>query len=115
MVADFYNYFQDGIDFLISGTTHTVQKILLTMPRLYMPLDNPGFPPTLSPIDIPTTLHEAALMPLRRRMPHSIFLAHADAMYLTTNWIIPLVSFQLLTIGEPNIASRTLLTIQIRE
>lgn len=26
---DFYNYFQHGIDFLISGTTHTVRKIIL--------------------------------------------------------------------------------------
>jgi len=26
---DFYNYFQYGIDFLISGTTHTVRKIIL--------------------------------------------------------------------------------------
>ena len=26
---DFYNYFQRGIDFLISGTTHTVRKIIL--------------------------------------------------------------------------------------
>lgn len=26
---DFYNYHQHGIDFLISGTTHTVKKIIL--------------------------------------------------------------------------------------
>ena len=26
---DFYNYFQHGIDFLISGVTHTVRKIIL--------------------------------------------------------------------------------------
>lgn len=29
MFADFYNYFQHGIDFLISGTTHAVKKIIL--------------------------------------------------------------------------------------
>ena len=28
-LADFYNYFQYGIDFLISGTTHIVKKIIL--------------------------------------------------------------------------------------
>ena len=27
--ADFYNYFQHGIDILLSGTTHTVKKIIL--------------------------------------------------------------------------------------
>jgi len=27
--ADFYNYFQYGIDILLSGTTHTVKKIIL--------------------------------------------------------------------------------------
>ena len=27
--VDFYNYFQFGIDFLISGRTHVVQKIIL--------------------------------------------------------------------------------------
>lgn len=27
--ADFYNYLQHGIDFLISGTTHTVKKVIL--------------------------------------------------------------------------------------
>lgn len=26
---DFYNYFQYGIDILLSGTTHTVKKIIL--------------------------------------------------------------------------------------
>jgi hypothetical protein len=28
-LPDFYNYFQYGIDFLISGATHTVRKIIL--------------------------------------------------------------------------------------
>ena len=29
LLSDFYNYFQYGVDFLISGTTHTVRKIIL--------------------------------------------------------------------------------------
>lgn len=29
MVSDFYNYFQYGLDFYLSGSTHTVQKIIL--------------------------------------------------------------------------------------
>jgi hypothetical protein len=29
LVVDFYNYFQHGVDFLVSGTTHTVRKIIL--------------------------------------------------------------------------------------
>ena len=28
-LSDFYNYFRHGIDFLISGATHTVRKIIL--------------------------------------------------------------------------------------
>ena len=28
-LPDFYNYFQHGIDFLVSGATHTVRKIIL--------------------------------------------------------------------------------------
>jgi hypothetical protein len=28
-LPDFYNYFQHGIEFLISGSTHIVQKIIL--------------------------------------------------------------------------------------
>lgn len=28
-LADFYNYFQHGIEFLISGSTHIVSKILM--------------------------------------------------------------------------------------
>lgn len=28
-ISDFYNYFQYGIDFLVSGVTHKVKKIIL--------------------------------------------------------------------------------------
>jgi hypothetical protein len=42
-LSDFFNYFQYGIDFLISGTTHTVRKIILhTNIVSFVPVDTCG-------------------------------------------------------------------------
>jgi hypothetical protein len=48
--TDFYNYFQHGIDVLISGVTHKVQKVILHSNVVRPPLFNPTV--SVQPINV---------------------------------------------------------------